>query len=139
MQLLIIAGNVGKDAKLRQTSSDDVLSFSLAVSNGKDKDGNERPATWYDCSLWGKRASALERHITKGTKLILRGRPSAREHDGKAYLGITVDELEFTGGTKRDDGDRRNDHGGRNDQRNDGGGYGGGGYGRSDMDQEIPF
>ncbi len=137
MQLLIIAGNVGKDAKLRQAGSEDVLGFSLAVSNGKDKDGNERPATWYDCSLWGKRASALERHITKGTKLILRGRPSAREHDGKAYLGITVDDLDFTGGAKRDDGDRRGDD--RRDDRH-GGGYGGGyGSGRSDMDDEIPF
>ena len=98
MQILMIAGNVGKDAVLRRTQDGDaVLGFSLAVDNGKDKDGNARPATWYDCSIWGKRAESLERHIVKGLKLALSGRPSAREHDGKAYLGISVDELTFQG------------------------------------------
>lgn len=99
MQRLIIAGNVGKDAVLRRTQSGDaILGFSLAVDNGKDKQGNRRDSTWYDCSIWGKRAESLERHITKGLKLTLIGRPTAREHDGKAYLGISVDDLTFMGG-----------------------------------------
>lgn len=98
MQILTIAGNVGKDAVLRRTQGGDaVLGFSLAVDNGKDKDGNSRPATWFDCSVWGKRAEALEKHIVKGTKLALAGRPSARAHEGKAYLGITVEQLTFMG------------------------------------------
>ena len=99
MQQLIIAGNVGKDAVLRRTNNGDpVLGFSLAVDNGKDKDGNKRDATWYDCSIWGKRAESLERYITKGSKLTLSGRPTARAHEGKAYLGINVQELSFMGG-----------------------------------------
>ena len=103
MQQLMIAGTVGRDAVLRRTNSGDaVLGFSLAVDNGKDKDGNKRPATWFDCSIWGKRAEALERHITKGSKLALTGRPSARAHEGKAYLGISVDQLTFMGGGQND-------------------------------------
>lgn len=132
MQTLIIAGNVGKDAKLRQTSGDDVLSFTLAVSNGKDKDGNERPPTWYDCSVWGKRASALEQYVTKGTKLCLRGRPTAREYEGKAYLGITVDDLTFMGRSGEGGGSRRDDDGEREKPKS-----------RSkpadDLSDEIPF
>lgn len=101
MQILMIAGNVGKDAVLRRTQGGDaVLSFSLAVDNGKDTSGNKRDATWYDCSIWGKRAEALENHIRKGTKLTLTGRPSAREHNGNAYLGISVNELTFQGGSQ---------------------------------------
>jgi len=101
MQKLIIAGNVGKDAELRRTQGGDaVLGFSLAVDNGKDK-----PATWYDASIWGKRGESLETHIKKGGKLTLFGRPTVRVHDGKAYLGIMVDDLTFMGG-KRDDGPR---------------------------------
>lgn len=125
MQLLVIAGNVGKDAVLRTTQNGDkVLGFSLAVDNGKDK-----PATWYDCSIWGKRAESLERHITKGLKLSLSGRPSAREHDGKAYLGISVDNLTFMGG-----GQQREERSGE--------AYGQGGYGQQqsrDIDDEVPF
>lgn len=57
MQTLIIAGNVGKDAELRTTQSGEkVLNFSLAVDNGKSKDGTKRDPTWFDCSIWGKRA-----------------------------------------------------------------------------------
>lgn len=130
MQKLIIAGNVGKDAVLRRTNNGDaVLGFSLAVDNGKDKSGEKRPATWFDCSIWGKRAEALDRHIVKGSKLVLTGRPTAREHDGKAYLGINVDDLTFMGG-----GDR-----GGYDQSPQGGYNAGGQPSSRDLGDEIPF
>lgn len=130
MQLLTIAGNVGKDAELRRTGNGDaVLGFSLAVDNGKDKNGNKRDATWFDCSIWGKRAESLQGHITKGTKLVLTGRPTARAYQEKAYLGISVNELTFMGGGQ----DRQSDQGGGY-QDPPGGGFGGG-----DMDDEIPF
>ena len=104
MQTLIIAGIVGKDAVLRRTQGGDaVLSFSLAVDNGKDKNGQKRDATWFDCSVWGERAEKLERHVTKGLRLTLSGRPTARAHEGKVYLGITVHDLTFQGGNQRDD------------------------------------
>ena len=132
MQQLTIAGNVGKDPVLRKTQGgDDVLSFSLAVDNGKDANGNKRDATWYDCSVWGKRASALESYISKGSKLTLTGRPTCRAHDGKAYMGLSVDGLTFMGGGQ----DR--DAGGSSS-----GGYGAGGQpggGHRDMGDDIPF
>lgn len=99
MQKLFLAGTVGKDAVLRRTQAGEpVLGFSLAVDNGKDKDGNDRPATWFDCNVWGKRGDSLAKHITKGTRLALSGRPTARAHEEKAYLGINVDDLTFQGG-----------------------------------------
>jgi len=132
MQILTIAGNVGNVKDVRQVGDDSVLNFSLAVDNGKDKSGQKRDATWYDCAIWGKRATALHPHITKGSKLALSGQPSARAHEGKAYMGLTVDKLTFMGG-----GEQRDDSG-----QSSGGGYGAGGTpgGRStDMDDEIPF
>ena len=131
MQQLTIAGNVGKTPELRNTPNGDaVLGFSLAVDNGKDANGQKRDATWYDCSIWGKRATALQNHITKGTKLVLTGRPSARAHDGKAYLGIRVNELTFMGG-------------GESGGNGDAGGYQSGGAPaggqHDDMSDSIPF
>ena len=132
MQILTIAGNVGKDPELRTTpNGEHVLSFSLAVDNGKDKNGNKRDSTWYDCSIWGKRAQSLQGHITKGSKLTLSGRPSARCHNDKAYLGVTVNELAFQGG-------------GQQQSEPQGGGYAGqgasaGAGGVGDLDDEIPF
>lgn len=95
MQTLIIAGNVGSVKEVRDAGGDRVLNFSIAVDNGKDKHGEKREPTWFDCALWGKRADALAPHIAKGSKLCVSGRPSARAHEGKAYLGLTVSDLTF--------------------------------------------
>ena len=140
MQILMIAGNVGKDAVLRRTGGGDaVLGFSLAVDNGKDKNGNKRDSTWYDCSVWGKRAESLERYITKGSKLALTGRPTAREHEGKVYMGISVNELTFMGGGSDNAG------GGYSQQSNGGYDQSGGNYdapaggGSRDLEDEIPW
>lgn len=100
MQTLTIAGNVGNVKDLKTVGNDEVLNFSIAVDNGKDKNGERRESTWYDCALWGKRAASLAPHITKGLKLVVSGRPSARAHDGKAYLGLTVNELTFMGSSQ---------------------------------------
>lgn len=115
MQVLMIAGIVGKDAVLRQTSGDDVLGFSVAVDNGKEKNGEKRDATWFDCSLWGKRAASLETYIKKGTRVAVTGRPTAREYEGKVYLGISVDNLTLLGGGQQFEGGERRQERSRDD------------------------
>lgn len=133
MQKLIISGMVTRNAELRRTQGgDEVLGFSVVCDNGKDKQGNRRDGTFYDCSLWGKRASALERHITKGKYLVLEGRPTAREHNGKVYLGMSVNDFTFCGEKQNPGYD--NDPSG---PRNSAGGYGGAGAPMDDG--EIPF
>jgi single-strand DNA-binding protein len=130
MQNLTLAGTCGRDAELRQTQGGDpVLSFSIAVDNGKDANGNKREATWFDCSIWGKRATALQNHITKGSKLTVTGRPTAREHNGKVYLGCSVNELTFMGGGSRDS----------QPQGAPAGGYSGVMPSQGMPDDEIPF
>lgn len=106
MQILTIAGNVGNVKDVHSVGDDKVLNFSIAVDNGKDKNGEKRDPTWYDCALWGKRAESLAQYIEKGGKLAVSGRPGARAHDGKAYLSLTVDSLTFMGssGERKDDG-----------------------------------
>lgn len=132
MELLIIAGTVGKDAELRRTvNGDAVLGFSVAVDQGKDKNGNKRDAKWWDCSLFGKRAESLQSYITKGTKLTLQGRPTAREHQGKVYMGIAVSELAFQGGSQRQQDDGYDTAGGS--------AYGASAGGLSDIEDSIPF
>ena len=122
---LTIAGNVGRDAELRRTKSgDEVLGFSVAVDNGKDKSGNKRPTTWVQCSVWGKRAESLASHIRKGTKLVLSGRPGVNVYEGTGSLTISVQDLTFMGGGEQRDS-------------------GSSGYDQapalSDLDDEIPF
>ena len=101
MQQIFIAGNVGKNAEVRTTQNgDQVAGFSVAVDNGKDAQGNRRDSTWYDCSLWGKRAPSLAPYLKKGGKVTVTGRPTVRVHEGKAYLGVSVDQLTLQGGSQ---------------------------------------
>ena len=120
---LTIAGNVGRNAELRRTQNgDEVLGFSLAVDNGKDKNGNKRDTTWVNCSIWGKRASSLENYVRKGTKLVLTGRPGVDVYEGKGSLTLSVQELTFMGG-----GEQREQRGYDAPPAND------------DLDDQIPF
>lgn len=126
MQVTMIAGNVGKDAELRRTQSGDaVLGFSVAVDNGKDKNGNKRDSTWYRCSVWGKRAESLENYIKKGTKLALTGRVGVDVYEGRGSLTLNVNELTFMGGGSQErEPVQHQEH----DEPP-----------RNDMDDEIPF
>ena len=145
MQTVIIAGNVGNVKEIRDVGGDKVLNFSIAVDNGKDKNGERRESTWWDCSLWGKRAESLAPYIAKGSKLTVQGKPSARAHEGKAYLGITVNELTFM--SSKADGERsesRSSGGGGDDYSS---GFSTGGYNNKpsgpkesyDLNDDIPF
>jgi len=131
MHILTIAGNVGKDPVLRHTQSgDSVLGFSVAVDNGKDKSGQKRDASWYDVSIWGKRGEALANVISKGMKVTVSGRPTARAHEGKAYIGVSADQVTLQGG---------GNGGGGYDAPQEPQGQSQGGYGDDIDDSTIPF
>ena len=122
MLTMTIAGNVGKDAVLRNTQGGDpVLGFSIAIDGGKDKNGNKRDSTWVQCNVWGKRAESLNSHITKGTKLVVSGRPGVDVYEGKGRLTLSVQDLTFMGNAKE-----RTE---QEPQQNS----------RADLDDEIPF
>ncbi len=134
MQKLFIAGTIGRNAEVRRTQGGDaVAGFSVAVDNGKDKQGNKRDATWYDCSLWGKRGESLAPYLTKGTRVAIEGRPGARSHEGKTYLQCSINEITLLGG-----GNQTGPGTGQSDPY---GGYGAGGQPSSGGidDDEIPF
>lgn len=141
MHKTIISGNVTKNgSELRTTQGGDkILGFSVGISNGKDKNGNWRDKTFFDCSLWGKRATALADHITAGKSLTVMGRISAREYNGKAYLQLSVDELTFNNSfeDQQGGGSRPEPSPGGNDDAPPGGGmprkY------SDDLQDDIPF
>ena len=97
-----ISGNLGKAAELRYTNSQlAVVSFSVAVNERrKQADGSyQDEVSWLDCTMFGKRAEALQPYLAKGTKLSLTGHlhKSTYERDGKQYsrVEIIVDEVEL--------------------------------------------
>lgn len=131
MKSITIAGNIGKDAVTRTTpNGEKVTGWSVAV---EERNGQDKRSIWFDCTLWGKRGESLAQYLTKGGKVAVSGELSTRDHEGKTYLTIRVDQVTLQGG--KPDGERQE----RSQQSS---GYGAGGSansGRSDMDDDLPF
>lgn len=97
-----ISGNLGSDPELRATASGmQVLSFLLAVNDRvKQQDGTwtDRP-NWVSCTMFGTRADAVSRYLSKGSKVAIEGklRYSQWERDGqkRSKLEVIVEEIEF--------------------------------------------
>ena len=100
---VIISGNLTRDPELRQTQSGmPVLGLGVAVH---DRRKNQTTGEWedypnfIDCTMFGSRAEALSRYLSKGTKVAIEGklRWSQWERDGqkRSKIEVIVDELEF--------------------------------------------
>lgn len=95
--IVTIDGFLSKDAVLRFTQSGvAVLGLSIPVTPQK-KNGNQwedtGPTQWYDCSLWGSTAEMYSNILVKGTRVKITGNLTTREHDGKTYQQVRVDQL----------------------------------------------
>lgn len=96
---------IGKDCELRQTSGDDVATISLAYNYGRKQDGKQ-PTQWIRATLWGKRATALATHLTKGKQIYASLTDvHVREYDGQNGKGFsmeaTISDLEFARGQQQ--------------------------------------
>lgn len=91
MKSITIAGRLTRDAETRMTpSGDKVTSFSVAVD---DRSGREKTTLFFDCSIWGKRGETLAEYLTKGSFQVVCGDLGIRQHDGKTYLTIRVNDV----------------------------------------------
>ena len=90
-QQIIISGNVGKDAELRDTRDSKVLSFNVGVKNGFGKDAG---SVWYRCSLWGKAAESFSGSLKKGTKVFITGDLTHDEYEGKPQFNVRVGSID---------------------------------------------
>ena len=97
-------GNLGQDPEMRYTpEGESVTSFSVACSQGKDKDGNERPPTWVRVDAWRRLAELTSQYLAKGSQVFVRGRLRVEEwtdRDGEKRFSIkvTADQVQFLGG-----------------------------------------
>ena len=81
MNSLSAIGNIGQDATLRYTPSNDaVASFSFALTAGF---GNKASVMWLNCNVWGKRAETLAPMLLKGTQIGITGEISLRPYKAK--------------------------------------------------------
>jgi len=102
-------GNLGKDVEMRSLPGGEaVASFSVGANESwKDKAGNKREhCEWVNCSLFGKRAEALQQYLTKGTRVLVEGRlrTDKYEKDGETRYAtkLIVSDVVLLGSPKGD-------------------------------------
>ena len=97
-----LTGNLTRDPELRTTASGmQVLGFGLAVNaSRKAQDGSwEDYPNFVDVTMFGNRAEAVSRYLSKGAKVAVSGelRYSSWERDGqrRSKLEVVVEDIEL--------------------------------------------
>ncbi len=100
MNKVFLIGRLTKDPEIRVTSTGKkVASFSLAVNEGKDANGQEL-VQFFNLSAWEKLAELIESYVKKGGRLAVVGRLQNRSWDkpdgSKGYAtDVVVREMEI--------------------------------------------
>lgn len=82
MNNVSIIGRITKDIELRATTSGlPAVSMFIAINNGKDKDGNERPADFPKIYVYDKQAENVNEYCHKGSLVGITGRIKTRTWD----------------------------------------------------------
>lgn len=102
-QVVILTGNLGKDAEMRFTpTGTPILNFSLPIDIGY---GEKKETMWVRCAMFGERAQKLAEHLVKGKGVQVVGEfrmPTIYEgRDGaKVNMELNVNQLSFVGSAK---------------------------------------
>lgn len=99
-----ITGNLTRDPELRATAGGtQMLAFGVAVN---DRRRNQQTGEWedvpnfVDCIVFGSRAEAVSRFISKGSKVAVEGKLrysswETKEGQRRSKLEVIVDEIDF--------------------------------------------
>lgn len=81
MNKVFLIGRLVKDPEIRTTTTGKkVASFSLAISDGKDQNGQEI-TQFFNGSAWERLAEVIEMYVKKGTKIAVFGSLKNRSWD----------------------------------------------------------
>lgn len=93
------SGNVGSDPELRFTDGGvAVASFSVALYEGKDKNGDPKPPSWIDVTAFDGLAENVAESLSKGLRVTVVGRVSqdrweTADGDKRSKIKIIADDV----------------------------------------------
>ena len=98
-----ISGNLTRDAEMRTTQGGmAILSLSVAVNDRKKNPNGEWEdyPNFIDCTVFGRRAEAIQNYLTKGTKVAIQGklkqeRWEDKDGNNRSKVSVIVQEIEF--------------------------------------------
>lgn len=105
---VFIVGRLTRQADLKYTNGGTAVSkFSVAVNRSRKKgDQWEDEAHFFDCTLWGKQAEGVNKYLTKGQQVAIKGElrqdrwTDKDSGKGRSKVEIHADTLQLVGGKK---------------------------------------
>lgn len=139
MNNITIGGTLTRDAELRfLPNGDPILNFSVADNQA----GKDKPAIFWNCSLFGKRAESLEQYLLKSQQVTVSGTLTKREweKDGikREAFDLRVNDVLLQGGRPQGQQQQAPANQQSRQARNTQAAHQGGSR-FSDMDDDIPF
>lgn len=147
---VFLMGNLTRDVELRHTTSNlAIAKFSVAVNERyKDRDGNwQERANFIDCEMFGARAEAFARYLSKGRPVFIEGRLRLDQWEDKnsgqkrSRLVVVAENFEFVDSKEGGGGAGGGGGGGGGRRGAPAGAASGGGDAYDDLppDDDIPF
>lgn len=87
---VILIGNLGSDPQQRTTASGKAVTSFRIATNEKWTDQSGQPqekVSWHNVVVWGKRAEACARYLSKGRRVYVEGKLENRSYEDKE--GVT--------------------------------------------------
>lgn len=110
MATVTVVGNLGADPEVRfGEDGKAVARLRLAVNEKRKIDGQWQDSTqWFAVSVFGKTAEQCGEHLKKGRQVLVMGRLSTREYQGKdgntrTSLDVAADRVQFLGSREESD------------------------------------
>ena len=92
-------GRCGKQPSLQKAADErPFLRFSLAIDQGKDKQGNEKEPMWLTIVCFGKLAELMAEMLTQGAQLFVKGRlqkSTYTDREGVKRESVAIEALDI--------------------------------------------
>lgn len=101
---MTVSGRLTKDAEITYTNGGGAICKFALASNYSRKKGDQYvdEVSYFDCVMFGRRAEALHRYLTKGKQILLETSPRQErwEKDGQKRSAVRfyVDQIVLTSG-----------------------------------------
>jgi len=113
MNKIHITGRLVRDPELKYTTNGKAIcTFAVAVNRGKDKQGNDYPAYFFDCKAWEKLGEIINQYCAKGNQIIIQGHIEQQRwvdketQQKRSRVYIIADSMLKMGGWKNETGNQ---------------------------------
>ena len=74
MNDVTLIGNLTREIEVRYTQTKKAVGqFTVAINNGKNKDGKELEPDFINCVIWETQAENMQKYTKKGSKVAVKG------------------------------------------------------------------